>query len=433
MTLTIASCGRFIGRLQRSMTSQAAPYFLMGGLLSSGLAPSTPAANLNAAESSPAAEVTPPATVHAKAHTTAHEMAAETAQQAEAAKQPPKQIVEPLIHQLGEDSFQQRQAAMVQLAALGRSVIPALRSAESHPDGEVRARARHVLKIIRENDRDRLIAAFLAGESIDDEEALPGWNTYREIAGAVPESRQLYADMLELEASFLERTFGGDRALVPMLLAQRTAQLHDDLRRNRPIAVSSVASLLLVAARSDIEISNQMGMMSLCYRTEFDRAIRSGPGQHALKSLLGRVVARVSDESLFAQRFHFSLHYDLPEGLEPARQVLNERTGIPHVRYYAVLVVAKMGQSEDLVLLERMLDDSGEVVSQHRVDRRQISTQVRDIALAALVQRHGEPFENYGLHQVRPDEKLMFQSTSVGFETDAQRDEAIARWRQRAE
>lgn len=391
MTLTIASYGRFVGQFIRPIPSVAACWLLLIGGPESHL-------KVQAAEVRPAIS---------------------------------QQTLTPLIQQLGDDSFQSRQSAMVQLASYGRAAIPALRQAESDGDGEVRARARHVLRMIRENDRDRLIAAFLAGETIEDDEALPGWEVYRNIAGSARDSRQLYAQMLQSEAAFLERSFSDERALVPNLLAQRTAQLHDDLRRNRPIAVSSVATLLLVAARPDIEISNQMGMMSLCYRTEFDRAIRAGNGPNPLKSLLGRVVARVSDESLFAQRFHFSLHYDLPEGLEPARQVLSERSGIPHVRYYAVLVVAKMGQTEDLALLERMLDDSGEVVSQHRVDRRQISTQVRDIALAALVQRHGEPFEDYGLHQVRPDEKLMFQSTSVGFETDAEREAAIARWRQR--
>ncbi len=342
--------------------------------------------------------------------------------------------VDRLIQQLGAPEFMKRQQAMTALSGLGRSVVEPVQRALQSEDPEVRLRAKFVLRVLRDANRERVLQAFLAGDEPEVEADLPGWPQFRELVGDQPEGRTLYAQMLQDEADFLDTIFHADVPGTPVdisrELAARTFELQQQLRSRQAIPISSVSALLLVAAGNNVDLASQSGLMTLCYRTEFDRAIRSGPQQLPLRRMLGRVVAKDSDESLLAQRLHFTLNYELPEGLDPARVVLHHRVGNPHIRQFAILVVAKLGrEAEDTRILERTLDDDTEIAASHRLGDRQITTQLRDVALASLVHRAGEPLAEYGLADVRLDATLVFQTISVGFASDADRQVAIQRWR----
>lgn len=343
-------------------------------------------------------------------------------------------VVDRLIQQLGAPEFMKRQQAMTALSGLGRSVVEPVQRALQSEDPEVRLRAKFVLQVLRNANRERVLEAFLVGDEPEAAAELPGWAQFRALAGDHPEGRTLYAQMLQDEADFLDAIFHADVPGTPVdvsrELAARTFELQQQLRSRQAIPISSVSALLLVAAGSNVDLASQSGLMTLCYRTEFDRAIRSGPQQLPLRRMLGRVVAKDSDESLLAQRLHFTLNYELPEGLDPARVVLDHRVGNPHIRMFAILVVAKLGrEAEDTRILERTLDDETEIAALHRLGDRQITTQLRDVALASLVHRAGEPLADYGLAEVRLDATLVFQTISVGFASDADRQVAIQRWR----
>jgi hypothetical protein len=51
-----------------------------------------------------------------------------------------------LVKQLGSDSFQERESAMAALRRIGRPALPTLRAAQSSSDGEIRRRARTLVR-----------------------------------------------------------------------------------------------------------------------------------------------------------------------------------------------------------------------------------------------------------------------------------------------
>ena len=130
---------------------------------------------------------------------------------------------------------------------------------------------------------------------------------------------------------------------------------------------------------------------------------------------------------------YFSLKYGLKQGLTPARTVLRDRLGAPHDRQYSILTLAKLGQKSDSALIDSMLDDSGVVASHHRINNVRITTQVRDIALASLIQLSGASFADYGMPAVGEHPTRMLNHSTVGFATEEARVKAIAKWKQDAE
>jgi hypothetical protein len=348
------------------------------------------------------------------------------------AAEPDPAEVTRLVRQLGAPRFIDRQVATETLSSLGPAAAGAVKQAIGDADPEVRFRARQILRVIRQQDRQRVISAFIAGADVEAAAELPGWQEFQQIAGEQGKPRQLYVEMLQDEWEFLDAVYQSDPHVASSLVATRVSSLEMASRRKHPLSVGSIAALLLVATRDDVELTNQANLMSLCYRsTDFDAAIRSGPSQAALRTLLGRLIARGSDgpgDPYLTQRFHFSLYYDLKEGLGPARQVVGQRLGIPHVRQYALLVLGKLGDEQDERLVESLLDDPGVITSHHAVNGKRITTQVRDIALAVLLQRHDADFAAYGLGDVKQNATTLLQLTTVGFVDDQQRESAVRKW-----
>jgi hypothetical protein len=337
-----------------------------------------------------------------------------------------------LVDQLGSPRFIERQLATETLSSMGLSIEDPIKQATVHRDPEVRIRARQILRVIRHSDRQRLINAFIAGAEVEDDSELPGWAAFQQIAGGDDNARGLYVQLLEEEWEFLDAVYQSEPAVAGDLVTARVMALDLAARRKQPVTVANIAALLLVVTRDDVEPANQTNLMSLCYRSsDFDAAIRSGPSRDALRALLGRVIAgnagNAADPYL-TQRFHFSLYYDLKEGLDPARQVLREGLGIPHVRQYALLVLGKLGEPKDEALIARLLDDPDLITSQNRGNRQRITTQVRDVALAVLIHRQGGNFEDYGMSDVKTQSTTLLVLTTVGFPSDKEREQAIAAW-----
>jgi hypothetical protein len=347
--------------------------------------------------------------------------------------QPPPGQIDTLVAQLGSPRFIERQIATEALSSMGQEAKGAVLRAKNSTDPEVVKRAEQILLAIRLDGKQRVINAFIAGEDVEAEGDLPLWAEYQAIAGTSAEAKQLFVQMLEEEWSFLDMVAQGEPRVVSNLLAARVVALEAairDGREKRGVSVGSVATLLLVAAGGEVQLPNQANLMSLCYRSqEFETAMRAGSAREPLRALMGKLIAKDTGGPYLTQRFHFALHYDLKEGLTPARQVLAERQGIAHVRLYAILVVGKLGDEQDLKLIGELLDDAGVVSSHNRVNKVRITTEVRDVALAVLIHRSGGNFADYGLPDIKSNPTTLMQTSSIGFPSEEERLAAIAKWR----
>ena len=110
-------------------------------------------------------------------------------------------------------------------------------------------------------------------------------------------------------------------------------------------------------------------------------------------------------------------------------QLFGDWLGVPHARQYAILALTKLGDENDLSLIRSMLDDSGVVASHHRINNMRITTQVRDIALAALIHHSGGAFKDYGMPGVGVHPTNGLTQATVGFPTEDAREKAISKWK----
>ena len=326
-----------------------------------------------------------------------------------------------LVQQLGDARFIQRQMATEALTRRGLSAIDAVREGTEDNDPEIRFRSRAVLRVIRNLERQRLINAFVAGLEVETADELPGWTDFKAMAGESANDRALFVQMLESEWAFLDAVYQSDPTLTGSLLANR-CQTVKAMQGRRPVTVGSIASLVFIAGRDDVDVSNQTFLMHLLYsNSDLDRAMRAGTYRDALRQLMGAMVGKNSIDGTLVQRLNFALKYSLQDGVVPARHVLGERLGAPHDRQYAILTLAKLGDKDDELLIRSVLDDSGVVASHHRINNVRITTQVRDIALAALIHRSGAAFKDYGMPRVGLHPTNVLSQATVGFPNDAAR------------
>ena len=128
---------------------------------------------------------------------------------------------------------------------------------------------------------------------------------------------------------------------------------------------------------------------------------------------------------------NLAMRYDLKEGLELAERILASDNVMTRYREYAVLTIAKLGGDEQVSILEQLLDDPA--VCQQRTDSKtkiKTQTQVRDIALAAIIFMSGEDPKEFGFTQLRENPTYVFVSSTAGFVGDQQREESRRKWRE---
>ena len=340
---------------------------------------------------------------------------------------------EQLVQQLGDARFSQRQIATEALTQRGVAAIDAVRAGIESKDPEIRFRSRAILRVIRHLERERLINAFIAGLEVETADELPGWTDFQTMVGQTSNSKALFVQMLESEWAFLDAVYQNDPTLAGSLLANR-CQTVKMMQGRRPVTIGNIAALVFVSAREDVDIADQSFLMRLLYSNpDLDRAMRAGTYRESLRAIMGAMVGKETYDSTLVQRLNFSLKYGLKQGLTPARTVLRDRLGAPHDRQYSILTLAKLGQKSDSALIDSMLDDSGVVASHHRINNVRITTQVRDIALASLIQLSGASFADYGMPAVGEHPTRMLNHSTVGFATDEARVKAIAKWKQDAE
>ena len=101
-----------------------------------------------------------------------------------------------LVHQLGSDSFFDRDRAHRDLWSMGRHAMPALKvGSRTDPDPEVRRRCEMLLPRAEALDFDSRMLAFLADAKDQFQHGIPGWEKFRALVGSEPNARAIYAEM----------------------------------------------------------------------------------------------------------------------------------------------------------------------------------------------------------------------------------------------
>jgi hypothetical protein len=347
-------------------------------------------------------------------------------------------VARQLVEQLGAPSFRVRERASRDLAKLGMSARDAMFAGLQSDDAEVRARCQQILSVVLEADYQARLLAFANDRDGLLQLDLPGWGAYREMVGDDRQARLLFVDMHRAEPGLMEAIEGGPRVLSEALAA-RGQQIHaavfDQSGARKQPSVGSLAAILFAAADPRVTLSNELVnyMGSYSYQESFQQAITSGPRVLMLRKLLGAWVGRSMGTAGEFTSLVLALRYDLPEGLNPAMNVLSGTGAQSQVTMYALLIVGKFGQGTfgqegHLDALERLLGDTTTCLS-YQVNNEQFRTEVRDVALAVMVHLTGQDMKDYGFTRLQRNNQMLFNPGTLGFRDSDDRYAGIDKWK----
>jgi hypothetical protein len=204
--------------------------------------------------------------------------------------------------------------------------------------------------------------------------------------------------------------------------------------------LGSSAALLFLGSVSEIEVSDTAAALieNLLQRPPIMETLKSNDRQDAVRRLAVAWLMHcpTKNEGILLQRLNIISVVGLEEALPLARAVIGGeapyKRAQPATRAMAVLVVGQFGQAEDIDRIEPLLTDAASCgMLPQQLPGQNISVQVRDAALVAMLQLTGQRPPDYGYLNARLQQPMkMYLLQSLFRENDEQRVEAIAKWRQ---
>ncbi len=340
-----------------------------------------------------------------------------------------------LVQQLGSGSFIERQRATRELTELGIAARDALQAAAIDSDAEVRTRARWILADIWQADFRQRLEAFAADTDGSGKQTLPGWEQFSAQMGGGLTARQLFVELHRAEPELMDAMAKGPKEASETLAArchaiyEKTVAAH---LNDPPLSMGTVTSLLWVASSPEVRLDEQLGVQIYTFLSPrvYQQHLRGGVWSSMLRKILGLWVVKDVAPSMTAQNLIFSVLYGLKaEGLEVAVKVLNDPGSTPTNRNFALMTVGRYGDEHHASAVEKLLADAMPCgTAQATKSPRQFELQVRDVALAVLVDLTGQQASDYGPLVGRNAQQTLFQVALVVFNDPALRDAALKKW-----
>ncbi len=334
-----------------------------------------------------------------------------------------------LVQQLGDEHFSIRERATSQLIELGLPARQALEEGRQHADREIRYRCERILATVSELDFQRRLAAFAAGRS-DGEDELPGWKQFRAAFGDDGEARAFFVEMQKAEPEVLNAIANGPQG-VGKVVDMRCAELQQAQRISRqPISLGSITTMLFAAGDKDVNLNFQTGsiLCSFCYQADLQNAMLDATKKKFVREMLGTWIKQ-GDGSAAYQTLALAMRFELKEGLVPAVKILENPGNQAYIRQNAILAIAKLGDDSHMKLLESLLGDESKCTT-HRVKNVTYETQIRDVALAAIVIMKKQDPKKIGFDRIQQNTSNVFSTSTVGFENDEKRNKVLAKWKE---
>ena len=335
------------------------------------------------------------------------------------------QKIAALVTRLRAPSFRERVQAEADCRESGPAVLPALMDALKSPDPELRRRAQLLIEQIEVDGLDDSIESFLAPGSTT---TLPGWSVVADLVEDSPEFRVAYAEILrgntqvaralthpKLITTELQRqiqNMGGGFGTVP--------QSH---------SAASTSAIFVMLLHPEANIPEDWANMT-------GRAVRQGAIQGVNETVPGQLlqalVARwaiTPRAGAVSDRLEISRRLSLPESVTPALEMLKDKSH-PHQLNVAFLAIMRHGGAAEMSVVEALLVDSLELNAQQGPDTQKTSsTQLRDLALATLIEMNKQDPRQFGMPALPRDASGNVSHLSVAFASDAERDAAFDKWR----
>ena len=335
-----------------------------------------------------------------------------------------------LVEQLAHESYTYRERARAELERRSFDAQEALEAGLKSDDLEVRYHCERLLTDIRERDTQRRLDEFISEANQDKKYDFPAWTDVRDVLGDSKLTRQIYVEMYRAESDTLRLVERKDEALVAHLDARtRFLQRRTQGLYQAPLGTGNIAALLLAAGTKDTKLSPTGNSMiyQLCYQQVFRDAMNSDKAP-PMRKLLGRYANNTDDQSAY-QCMTLMMQFNMTEeGLACADRILSGKTAVPHIKQYALLTIAKLGDEKQKDRIRPLLEDK-QVCSQMQMDKVMYKTELRDIALFSLIHISKQDPKKFGFERFSPNPQMVANVHTLGFASDEKRKEAFDSWK----
>ena len=349
--------------------------------------------------------------------------------------------VEALIKDLSAPKFVVRQRAMNRLVAIGADAIPGLNAAISNGNRETRFRAGRVLDAVEQNVFQQKLDQFIKARVGDKNVNLPSWKKFCEKIPETAESRRVFAQLSRAEPR-LCRSIEHGASFAAKEIDRRCAAIQVAQRENRmsPIAIGTITALLFAAGMDDVKMNRYSvkTIFGLCNQPTFagQLRVRSNTGIYTYPSNANANIMRelfagclMHCESWDAQMaFSLAMNLNIPQCLPRALELVRDKQAPCHVVQTVMIAISMFGDQEDIAVLELRVADKSFCGVTQRINNVQYQTQLRDVAIAAMLILAKEDPKLYGFPRIQVNTSGQFSYSRVGFADEESRNKTRAKW-----
>ncbi len=342
----------------------------------------------------------------------------------------PTDRIERLAYRLSAPEFSVRDAAERELRGSGPDALPVLRRLADARDLEMRQRISRLIVALEESALEASLQQLSEGGIPASDLEVPGWAVYQRVMGSDTERRSLFVEMVRADAGLMS-AIDGPRETLRREFENRCADINiqRSQRQSASRSVADVAALILAATQPDCHPSPAAAAcVTACLQEgAFLAEMQRSDRPEALEQLVSMWVAH-PDSSTVIQRLGLAARFELAEGIDVAREIIERRLYGPQIQH-AILYIAKVGTADQLHDLELLLEDATDLQAARRGSSTTFSARVQDVALAGLVHMTSQQPEEYGFGSLRVNSQYLYAPGSIGFETEEARQEALTKWR----
>jgi hypothetical protein len=342
-----------------------------------------------------------------------------------------------LVRQLGADSFEVRQAAYAQLEKLGKSVVKELEEGAKDSDLEISSRAKRLLALANRTDIEIALDAFLADKDTKLILKLPSWERYKKVLGDDANARAMFVEMYTMEGPLLadlERDPKGFETKFSARVQQIQQNLYTPWGRVNQVPMGQVVALLFAAtdSRATVNINSFYMMTNLFYQQNIQQGFKGNTGA---RKLLAQFFEQRADQNTMPQAIQIAMQLDMKEMAPAALKMATNKNTQAWTRATALIAVGKLGAKDDMKAIEPLLTDTTNL-GQIQFNQIRVNTEMRDVALAALILLSGQDVMTYDFPYLKAVPRINQQYLAYnyfGFSDNAQREAAIKKFKESQE
>ncbi len=193
---------------------------------------------------------------------------------------------------------------------------------------------------------------------------------------------------------------------------------------------ADMAAVLLIGA--EVKNPGQQSpfvVTNMLYQQAARTALGDGTTGPAFRKLLVRWMNNQTQANVILQLRNLIQNLNLPEGNEFLTRVVKEKKVQGIYLAQVVINLGRTGNKAHVPVLETLLSDQT-VLGKIQFNRVTGTTEMRDAALAMLVQLTGQSHRDYGFSFLLQNQNLRWSPNYLGFATPEQREKAHQKWQE---